>query len=105
MSTQTVQNLATTTVDLPELAETFGDGIKVVWFDGATWRIEVTVTRLDPPTPPQSPTAKQVPSCRLVLTAAAGLDLLNKLTEVAASLEQQGILKRNQAPSTPVVHH
>lgn len=105
MSTQTVQNLATTAVDLPDLKETFGDGIKVVWFDGTTWRIDVTVLRLEPPAPPQPPSATQVPSCRLVLSAAAGLDLLNKLTEVAASLEKQGILKRNQPPSAPVVHH
>jgi hypothetical protein len=105
MSTQTVQNLATTTIDDPNLKEAFGDSIKVVWFDGTTWRIDVTVMRLDPPTPPQAPSATVVPSCRLVLSAAAGLDLLNKLTEVAASLEKQGVLKRNQAPSAPVVHH
>lgn len=105
MSTQTVQNLVATFVDRPELAETFGDSIKAVWFDGNTWRIEVTVTRIETPAPPQPMSSKQLPSCRLVLSAGAGLDLLNKLTEVAASLEQQGILKRNQAPSAPVVHH
>jgi hypothetical protein len=106
MATQTVQNLTSSFVDDPELKETFADSIRVVWFDGNTWRLEVTATRLEPTgsgdTPPVS---KQFPTCRLVLSAAAGLDLLNKLSEVAASLEKQGILKRNQAPSTPVVHH
>ena len=105
MSTQTVQNLAATFVDLPELGETFGDSIRVVWFDGNTWRIEITVTLIEPGAPPQPPASRQYPSCRLVLSATAGLDLLNKLTEVAASLEQQGILKRNQVQGPPTIHH
>jgi hypothetical protein len=105
MSTQTVQNPASIYVDQPQLGETFGDSIRVVWFDNNTWRVEVTVTRIETPAPGQPLVSKQSPSCRLVLSAAAGLDLLNKLTEVANSLEQQGILKRNQAPSAPVIHH
>jgi hypothetical protein len=105
MSTQTVQNLPSIFVDRPELGEIFGDSIKVVWFDNNTWRVEVTVTRIDTPAPGQPLVSKQSPSCRLVLSAGAGLDLLNKLSEVANSLEQQGILKRNQAPSSPVIHH
>jgi len=105
MSTQTVQNLATTFVDSPELGETFGDSIRVVWFDGNTWRIEITVIRIEPAAPPQPVASTQHPTCRLVLSATAGLDLLNKLTEVAASLEQQGILKRNQTQGPPTIHH
>jgi hypothetical protein len=105
MSTQTVQNLVATFVDRPDLPETFGDSIKAIWFDGNTWRIEVTVTRIQTAAPPTPISSTQYPSCRLTLSAAAGLDLLNKLTEVAASLEQQGILKRNQVQGPPVIHH
>src|SRR5258706_6130960 len=100
MSTQTVQNLATTFVDSPELDETFGDSIRVVWFDGNTWRIEITVTRIEPAAPPQPVASTQHPTCRLVVSATAGLDRLTNLTQVDASPEHPGIPKRYLAPGT-----
>jgi len=95
-----------TYLDLPDLPETFADSVRFIGFDGQTWRIELMVTRIQPeqikPGAAGVP-ATQTPSCRLVLTVAAGLDLLNKLTQTADALEKQGILKRNQPAPPPFV--
>ena len=65
-------NVPAKQVDRPEVSETYGDTIRAVWFDG-TWRLEIDVTRLDASKGgAESMTATQVPSCRLVLSAAAG---------------------------------
>ncbi len=105
MTAQTQQNVVSTYEDRPEVGETFGDAIRVVSFDGNTWRVEVAVTRIESAEAGKPIVSKQYPSVRLVLSAAAGLDLMNKLTEVAAALEAQGILKKNQPPPPSVVHH
>jgi len=81
-------------IDLPDLRETFADSVPRWVFDGQTLRIEFAVTRLQEPTPPKPPTAKQYPACRLVLTPAAAIDLINKMQGIAGALEQAGILKR-----------
>jgi hypothetical protein len=88
-------------MDRPEIAETFSDFIRSLNFDGQTMRIEFCVTRLDKPTPPNPPTAKQYPTCRLVLTPAAGIDLFNKLQQIMSALEKSGTLKRTSvSPKT-----
>ena len=97
-------NVPAKQVDRPEVAETYGDTIRAVWFDG-TWRIEIDVTRLNTSTsPPESMTASQLPSCRLVLSVAAGLGLLEKLTQLAKELESNGTIKRTAMPPQGVTH-
>ena len=97
-------NVPATQVDRPEVTETYGDTIRAVWFDG-TWRVEIDVTRLDASKGgAESMTATQVPSCRLVLSAAAGLTLLEKLTQLAKELESNGTLKRSAVPPLGVTH-
>jgi hypothetical protein len=97
-------NVPAKQVDRPEVSETYGDTIRAVWFDG-TWRIEVDVTRLDASkAPAESMSATQHPSCRLVLSVAAGIALLDKLTQLAKELESNGTLKRSPAPQHGVTH-
>ena len=103
MPTQTVQaKLA----DIPEIAETFGDSIRGVWFDGSTWRIQVDVVRLDDPAAAGGTlSTTQYPSCRLALSAAAGIALLEKLNLLAKELEANGTLKRLPPPQGSTVTH
>jgi hypothetical protein len=49
---------------------------------------------MDDPAPPNPPTGKKYTACRLVLPPLAALDLVNKLQQLVALLEQQGIVKR-----------
>ncbi len=102
MPTQTVQSKL---AELPEVAETFGDSIRAVWFDGSTWRIQVDVIRLDDAAGGAAPSTTQYPSCRLVLSATAGVALLDKLNLLAKELEANGTLKRLPAPQGPTVTH
>ena len=88
-------SLQTTFVDRPEVSETFADTIRAVSFDGQTMRIEFCTTRMDEPRPPNQPTARQYPSCRLVLTANAAVELFNRLQQIMSALEQTGAIKRN----------
>ena len=95
-------------VDLPSIGETFADSIRSIGFDGQTWRIELTVTRLDAELLLKG--AKQIeeaqfqyPACRLVLPMQAGLELINKLTQTATAMEAQGLLKKNEPPKKPMM--
>lgn len=101
MTTQ--HNVPSKLVDRPEISETYGDAIRTVWFDGA-WRIEVDVLRLDPRGSPEGMAATQHPSCRLVLSVAAGLALIEKLTELAKELEANGTIRRASVKATGVTH-
>lgn len=101
----TQHNIQSKLVDLPEVRETFGDAVRSVWFDG-NWRIEVDVTRLDNrKDPADKMTTSQYPACRLVLSATAGIALLDKLAELAKELEANGTLRRNPLPAGPGVTH
>jgi len=103
MPTHTVQaKLA----DIPEIRETFGDSIRGVWFDGSTWRIQVDVIRIDDATVGGgTPSTTQYPSARLVLSAAAGIALLDRLNQLSKELEANGTLKRLPPSQAPTVTH
>lgn len=77
-------------IDLPELSETFADSIDLVYFDGQTLRINFAVTRLEQT---QSPSARRYPSCRLVLTPTAAVELMNQIQKLMAGMIQAGVLK------------
>ena len=97
-------NVPAKQVDRPEIPETYGDTIRSLWFDG-TWRIEIDVTRLVATTgAAESMSATQHTSCRLVLSVAAGLAMLELLTQLAKELEANGTLKRSAAPQQGVTH-
>ena len=61
-------NLQVRFEDRPEVSETFADSSRAVAFDGQTMRIEFCTIRMDEPKPPNPPTGRQYPVCRLVLT-------------------------------------
>ena len=92
-----------TYVDRSEVSETFADTIEKLSFDGQTLRLELCVTRMDDPTPPNPPTGKKYTACRLVLPPLAALDLVNKLQQLVALLDQQGIVQRG-VQGTDVKH-
>jgi|SRR5579883_541239 len=86
-------------VDRPEVAETFADVIHSVQLDGQVLRIELCVTRLDHPVKPKEPaTARCYPVSRLVLSAPAAVDLINRMQQIGAALVQAGVLKQAQPP-------
>jgi hypothetical protein len=89
-------------IDIPDCAETFGDSINTVAFDGQTLRIEFGVTRMDEMKPNAPVTGRRYPACRLVLTTAAAVDLINKMQQIGAALQQAGLVKANpKGPNAP----
>lgn len=86
-------------VDLPDCTETFADSINSVFFDGQTMRIEFGITRMDEMKKDQALTGRRYPACRLVLAPAAAIELINKMQQTAAALQQAGLVK--QAEKAP----
>jgi hypothetical protein len=87
-------------IDRPELPEVFADFVHRIQFDGQTLRFEFGVTRIEEQQPPATPTGKRYPACRLVLSATAAVDLMNKMQQITASLIKAGVLKAD-APKAP----
>jgi hypothetical protein len=87
-------------VDLPDVKETFADFVHRIQFDGQTLRIEFCVSRLEDHKPPTGTTGKRYPACRLVLSATAAVDLMNKMQQITAGLIKAGVLKAD-APAKP----
>jgi hypothetical protein len=80
--------------DVPELAETFADSIGGWSFDGSTLRIEFLVSRLDPLKSGEVASGRAVPVCRLVLTAAAAVELIKSCGQITTALAQAGVLRQ-----------
>jgi hypothetical protein len=80
-------------VDLPDCAETFADSINGVYFDGQSLRIEFGITRLDEMKPNTPVTGRRYPAQRVVLTPIAAVELINRMQQVGAALQQAGVLK------------
>ena len=80
--------------DMPELRETFADGIGGWTFDGSTLRVEFLVSRLDQVKQGESPSGRSIPACRLVLTTAAAVELIRTASQVTAALTQAGVLRQ-----------
>ena len=87
-------------VDRLEVTETFADFVQRIQFDGQTLRLEFCVSRLDDHKPGTPVTGKRYPTCRLVLSAAAAVDLMNKMQQITAGLVKAGVLKQD-AMQTP----
>ncbi len=84
-------------VDRPEVTETFADFVQRIQFDGQTLRIEFCVSRVDDQSPQ---TGKRYPACRLVLSAGAAIDLMNKMQQITSGLIKSGVLKVDPAQKT-----
>jgi hypothetical protein len=87
-------------IDRPEVAEVFADFVQRIQFDGQTLRFEFCVSRLEDQQPGAPAAGKRYPACRLVLSAAAAVDLMNKMQQITASLVKAGVLKAD-APKAP----
>ena len=83
-------------VDRPECGETFADAINSVFFDWQTMRIEFGITRMDDMKKDQPLTGRRYPACRLVLAPAAAIELINKMQQTAAAMQQAGIVKQSE---------
>jgi hypothetical protein len=87
------QTLKIQQVDIPDLSETFADSIDSVFFDGQTLRINFGVTRFEQSQQSPATTALRYPSCRLVLTPRAGVELMNQIQKLMTGMIQAGVLK------------
>ena len=87
-------------LDRPEINEVFADFVQRIQFDGQTLRFEFCVTRLDDQRTGNVVTGKRYPACRLVLSASAAIDLMNKMQQITAELIKAGVL-RADAPAKP----
>ena len=90
-------------VDRPEVAEVFADFVQRIQFDGQTLRFEFCVSRLEDQQPGTPTSGKRYPACRLVLSAAAAVDLMNKMQQITASLVKAGVLKADAAKAPETV--
>ena len=88
-------------IDRPEVDEIFADFVNRIQFDGQTLRFEFCVSRMEDQPPPAAPSGKRYPACRLVLSAAAAVDLMNKMQQITASLIKAGVLKADAPPRAP----
>jgi hypothetical protein len=84
-------------IDRPEVAETFADHVQRIQFDGQTLRLEFCVSRLEDQKVGEAALAKRYPACRLVLSASAAVDLMNKMQQITAGLLKAGVLKADAA--------
>jgi len=85
-------------VDRVEVAEAFADSISGLIFDGQTLRIEFAVTRLDEIRPNMPITGRRYPACRLALSPAAAIDLINRMQQIGAALTSAGAAKAAPRP-------
>ena len=85
--------------DVPDLAETFSDRVRLVHFDGYSVRLEFVVSR---PVLAGQDTATYVhyPCARLVLPPMAMVELHEQLGRLMGGLEKEGLLKRVAPTST-----
>jgi hypothetical protein len=90
-------------LDRVDLAETFTDSINTLRFDGQTLRIEFGVTRFDDVKADSPITGRRYPACRIVLTPAAAVDLINRMQQIGAALIQAGVVKAATQPGAETV--
>jgi hypothetical protein len=88
-------------IDRPELTETFADSVNGILFDGQTMRIEFGISRVDDMKANVPATGRRFPACRLVLTPAAAIDLINRMQQAASALSQAGVVKTVHPATTP----
>ncbi len=86
-------------VDRPELGETFADSVTGLLFDGQMLRLEFGVTRFDDVKANTPLSGRRYPASRIVLPAAAAVDLINRMQQIANALTQAGVVKPTPRPT------
>jgi hypothetical protein len=87
--------------DRPELLETFSDSVGHWHFDGSTLRVDFLITRFDPIKSPEPRSGRRLPVCRLALTTAGAIELLNECRRITVALEKAGLVKQEQGEKAP----
>ena len=85
-------------IDRPDVSEVFADAVTGLLYDGQTLRMEFAVTRFDEIKANAPITGRRYPSCRVALSPAAAIDLINRMQQVAAALAQSGTAKPAPRP-------
>lgn len=88
-------------IDRPDCMEAFADCITALSYDGQSLRLEFGMTRVDEVKPNTPVTGRRYPACRLALSPAAAIDLINKMQQIANALTQAGLAKPASKPSPP----
>lgn len=81
-------------VDRPDMPETFVDSVHIVAWDGQTLRVELCVTRYPGLGPESTAQVTRYPSCRLVLTSQATVELFSRLQQTVATLVKTGAIQQ-----------
>src|ERR1700684_1572926 len=87
-------------IDRPEIGEVFADSVTGLLYDGQTLRMEVAVTVYDETKPKAPIRGRRYPTCRLALSPAAAIELINRMQQVATALTQSGAAKPASRPGT-----
>jgi hypothetical protein len=95
------QGLTVRPVDRPECAEIFADSVTSLYFDGQTLRLELGITRFDEVKQGAPLTARRYPACRLVLSPAGALELINRTQQIGQALAQANAARAKPAESKP----
>ena len=87
-------------IDRPEISEVFADRLEHLFFDGATVRMEFTVTRTDAAHASPGQTGKDerqwaYTASRIVLSARGAAEMLNMMRELHGLMLRQGYLKQD----------
>jgi hypothetical protein len=85
--------LQTTYVDRPEISETYVDLLYNATCEGLNIKLELVVNRALSAMPGAPISIKSTTACRLVMPLPGMLDMLNKLSGLAATLQAQGLIK------------
>jgi hypothetical protein len=88
--------------DRADVAEIFVDSITGLLVDAQLMRIESGITRLDEMKPNSPMTGRRYPACRIVLSSAAALDLVNRLRRIAAVFAQASKAAPQAEPEPPM---
>lgn len=89
-------------IDRPEISEVFADRLEHLFIDGATIRMEFTVTRTDPAqspagTPIADPKQWSYTACRVVLSMRGAAEMLEKMRDLQGLMLQHGFLQPRDA--------
>jgi hypothetical protein len=80
-------------IDRPDVTESYADSIHSLYFDGQSLKLTFCVTRMNEPRQDKQASGKRYPSCRLVLSVSAAVELMNRMRQISAALTNAGFLK------------
>ena len=85
-------------IDRFDVSETFVNSLGNWIFSDGVANIELCVTRLNKPEPPNPPSGKKYPVCRLVLTPQLVIELFQSLNSILGAMKDKGLIKQIPQP-------